>query len=239
MHARNHRTKQRTRETVQRDVELTCTRTDDIDGNLVQIIALVAIVCVVFLMCTTLFPGFVRQGAGQIATLVAQGVTRYAVVIDAGSSGSRVHLFEFLIKGGHVRLIQSHFEEVRPGLSSFTANPGLVRESLRPLLNNVVSIIPQPLRSLTSLQLGATAGLRSLHSEDAERLLLEARAVCAEFPFSFSDPVDSGDQKNSKGGVGDITPSDIRIISGGDEGRFSWIAVNFFARDLEQSRKGA
>ena len=44
---------------------------------------------------------------------------RYAIVIDAGSTGSRVHIFKFNVgAGGALELQFDKFDQLRPGLSS-------------------------------------------------------------------------------------------------------------------------
>ena len=56
---------------------------------------------------------------------VPQDGVRYAVVFDAGSTGSRVHIFKFEQSGGvkGLKLISDTFEQLKPGLSSFPDDP--------------------------------------------------------------------------------------------------------------------
>ena len=43
----------------------------------------------------------------------------YAIVFDAGSTGSRIHVYKFTRKNGHLELLFELFEQIKPGLSSF------------------------------------------------------------------------------------------------------------------------
>lgn len=75
---------------------------------------------------------------------------KYAVVIDAGSTGSRVHIFKFLVVGGALELQFDKFEQLKPGLSSFADNPPAAAESLKPLLDLALQTVPQPLHKCVS-----------------------------------------------------------------------------------------
>ena len=45
--------------------------------------------------------------------------SEYVVIIDAGPTGSRVHVFEF--QGSE--LVDEYFDQLKPGLSSYASNP--------------------------------------------------------------------------------------------------------------------
>jgi hypothetical protein len=62
---------------------------------------------------------------------------RYAVVLDAGSTGSRVHSYRFKSSGvGALNLVDDTFEQLKPGLSSFAEVPSHPRINLATLYNN-------------------------------------------------------------------------------------------------------
>eukprot|EP00898_Chlorokybus_atmophyticus_P007057 jgi/Chlat1/7352/Chrsp59S06958 len=141
---------------------------------------------------------------------IAEGevIDRYGVIFDAGSTGSRVHVFRFdssmSLKeiGGALEL----FEQVKPGLSSF--EPKEAADSLRPLLDKAVEAVPEDQRAATKIALRATAGLRLLPGDKAEDILKEVRNLFKEYPFDFSD-------------------DSVSILDGADEGAFAWVTVNF------------
>jgi Golgi nucleoside diphosphatase len=64
------------------------------------------------------------------------GAMRYAVVLDAGSTGSRVHSYRFKSSGvGALNLVDDTFEQLKPGLSSFAEVPSHPRINLATLYN--------------------------------------------------------------------------------------------------------
>ena len=95
------------------------------------------------------------EGAGR-----ADKTERWAVVIDAGSTGSRVHIFKFLtVASGNLELQFDKFEQLKPGLSSFADDPAGAAKSLKPLIDLAISTVPSSLQSSTPIMVGATAGL--------------------------------------------------------------------------------
>ena len=108
------------------------------------------------------------------------GLRRYAVVIDAGSTGSRVHAFEFGVDGAkqELQLLNDHFKQLKPGLSSFAADPKAGAASLKPLLEAALEAVPPLQAAVTPIEVRATAGLRLLPGAQADQLL--AGALCCQ-----------------------------------------------------------
>lgn len=134
----------------------------------------------------------------------------YAVVIDAGSTGSRVLAFTFheSVIDKNLKLDDELFVQVKPGLSSFVDNPKKGAESLQELLDRAKSVIPAAEWSKAPLAMKATAGLRLLPEKKASELLREVEELFSKSPFLTN--------KNS-----------VSIMDGVDEGLFSWFTVNF------------
>lgn len=139
-------------------------------------------------------------------------LVRYAVTIDAGSSGSRVHVHHFFHSSEHPAIPRfnpnSLTEKLTPGLSSFEDTPTKAGESIRGLLDFAMRHIPEPKWRGTPVYLKATAGLRSIDEGAAQAILDSCRAVIREFPFLFR-------------------PDNALIISGRDEGVYGWVAANY------------
>ncbi|CAG0896263.1 unnamed protein product [Darwinula stevensoni] len=142
----------------------------------------------------------------------------HAVIMDAGSTGSRVLAFTFhrSLMDGTLKIDDELFGEVKPGLSSYADAPAKGAESLQQLLEMANSVIPEPERHKTPLVLKATAGLRLLPSEKAENLLNEVRDLFYKSGYQVS--------KNS-----------VSIMDGMDEGIYSWFTINFLRSLLDES----
>ena len=63
-------------------------------------------------------PGAARPSGGN----VADPNIFYTIVFDAGSSGSRIHVYQFTRKSGKLEMLYELFEQVKPGLSSYAAD---------------------------------------------------------------------------------------------------------------------
>ncbi|XP_022906356.2 ectonucleoside triphosphate diphosphohydrolase 5 isoform X1 [Onthophagus taurus] len=134
----------------------------------------------------------------------------HAVVIDAGSTGSRVLAFTFhkAYLDDHLILDKELFEFTKPGLSFFADKPEEGAASIASLIEKAKKEIPQQYWSSTPLILKATAGLRLLPEDKADGLLNAVRKLFKETPFITND-------------------ESVAIMDGVDEGIFSWFTVNF------------
>ncbi|KAG9481653.1 hypothetical protein GDO78_010739, partial [Eleutherodactylus coqui] len=111
--------------------------------------------------------------------------TIYGIVFDAGSTGTRIHIYTFHqgAAGSPLELDGEIFESVKPGLSAFAEQPEKGAESVRSLLRLAQDYIPPTQWKKTPLILKATAGLRLLPEHQAEALLVEVRKVFSSSPF--------------------------------------------------------
>jgi len=141
----------------------------------------------------------------------------YAVMFDAGSTGSRILVFTFhqVYSDGSFKLKKELFKEIKPGLSSYADNPTKGAESLVPLLELAKAEIPKEDWNRTPIVLKATAGLRLLPEVKAEAILSEVRKVFSKSPFL-------------------VTDDSVSIMDGTDEGLFCWFTVNFLLDTLTE-----
>ena len=171
-----------------------------IDGKGSRSVALLAAALVVtVLVCFGMF----ARGGGN-------GEPRHVVVFDAGSTGNRVHVFEFDTTGDGPRLKQEVFHAAKPGLKERAEDPRAAAALLDPLVATAMRSVPARARKRTPLTLRATAGLRLL----------------PEGPAAADAIMDAVRSKLSRTGF-DVKSRDVSILSGGDEGLYGWVAVNY------------
>ena len=144
-------------------------------------------------------------------------LVQYAIMIDAGSTGSRIHVYKFNNCGPTPELENEDFKmtQKRPegsGLSSYKADAEGAAKSLDPLMEVAMSSVPDEYKSCTPVAVKATAGLRLLGEELSLKILNAVRTrLETQYPF----PVVS----KENGGV--------EIMKGEDEGVFAWITTNY------------
>ena len=170
----------------------------------------------------------------DLDTLVVQV---YAVVLDAGSTGSRVLGFTFYHSPATRNLVLEDelWHEIKPGLSrwvlcsnvegglgcylhncSFATEPEAAADTVSQLLEMAQARVPASRRGATPVTLKATAGLRLLPAEQSAALL---EAVTARLEASgFANR-----------GVG--------IASELEEGVFGWVTVNYLLEQLHNPQK--
>ena len=138
-------------------------------------------------------------------------------MIDAGSTGSRIHVYRFNNCGPTPELEDETFEmtakkEGGSGLSSFKEDAEGAAKSLDVLMDVAVKTVPKDSRSCSPIAVKATAGLRMLGDEMSTKILDAVRTrLETVYPF----PVVS----KENGGV--------EIMDGSDEGVYAWITTNY------------
>uniref|UniRef100_A0A8C7L7M2 nucleoside diphosphate phosphatase n=1 Tax=Oncorhynchus kisutch TaxID=8019 RepID=A0A8C7L7M2_ONCKI len=151
---------------------------------------------------------------------VVSGRFHYGVMFDAGSTGTRIHVFKFQLEDNEApKLAHETFRAIKPGLSAYADDPEKCKEGILELLAVAQGSIPSSVWSSTPLVLKATAGLRLLPGEKATHLLDRVREVFGESPFlSRGDSVsimDGTDEGMSGGLHGSDTPTVGMLDLGG------------------------
>jgi guanosine-diphosphatase len=160
-----------------------------------------------------------EPASGCSATQDGKPATQYAVMIDAGSSGSRVHVYRFILCNDPV-LEHEDFHMLEPGLSHFENDPQGAAESLHKLMEVAVEAVPTEYQACTPIALKATAGLRLLGEQKRDAILSAVRKYIEGYPFPLSG--DNG----------------VEIMDGKDEGVYAWITVNYLLGKLKKSQRG-
>ncbi|CAI5655094.1 unnamed protein product [Oreochromis niloticus] len=142
---------------------------------------------------------------------------QYGIMFDAGSTGTRIHVFKFQIEDkGAPKLAQETFRAIKPGLSAYADDPQQCTAGIVELLEIAKSSVPPSYWTSTPVVLKATAGLRLLPGEKADQLLDRVRALFLDSPFLSTD-------------------DSVSIMDGTDEGISAWITVNFLTGGLHSA----
>lgn len=164
-----------------------------------------------------------------------QDDTTHGMVVDAGSSGSRLHLYEWeprvlrsakdveaAVSGRKLSFPGTETrwtERLSPGISTFYTIESqeelenTIAEYLEPLISFAKSILHEKSEDFSKFRiyLRATAGMRMLEAEDRARIMGAVRKLFANetyCPFYFED-------------------EQARTLSGEEEAIFDWLGVNF------------
>ncbi|XP_050654745.1 nucleoside diphosphate phosphatase ENTPD5 isoform X1 [Macaca thibetana thibetana] len=146
--------------------------------------------------------------------------TLYGIMFDAGSTGTRIHVYTFVQKmPGQLPILEGEvFDSVKPGLSAFVDQPKQGAETVQGLLEVAKDSIPRSHWKKTPVVLKATAGLRLLPEHKAKALLFEVKEIFRKSPF--------------------LVPKDsVSIMDGSDEGILAWVTVNFLTGQLHDHRQ--
>jgi Golgi nucleoside diphosphatase len=171
--------------------------------------------------------------------------TVHGLMIDAGSTGSRMHVYEWepriLENEEDIQLAVSGeklsfpgtetrwTERLRPGLASFGKLPDgelepAVADYLKPLLDFAKTVLhaKEDYFGEFPIFLRATAGMRILNPTDRGRVIHAVRELFSNntyCPFAFVD-------------------EQARVLSGEEEAIFDWAGVNFLMSDLVEESQG-
>uniref|UniRef100_A0A7N8YM18 nucleoside diphosphate phosphatase n=1 Tax=Mastacembelus armatus TaxID=205130 RepID=A0A7N8YM18_9TELE len=113
----------------------------------------------------------------------------YAVMFDAGSTGTRIHIYTFIQseKGNLPVLDNEMFHSIKPGLSAYADTPEMAGHTVKMMLKVAKKTVPRLEWKRTPVVLRATAGLRLLAAEKAQALLDQVQHVFDESPFFVPD----------------------------------------------------
>jgi len=152
--------------------------------------------------------------------LYGQGGRQYAVVIDAGSTGTRVLGFSFhrSVIDNSLRLDEELWKQVKPGLSWYHEQPDNCSQGLSELLDSAKNHVPKEYWEKTPITLKATAGLRLLPKVQGDAILAVVRKVLENSGFLPEENL-------------------IEIMNPMEEGLYGWFTVNFLLSQFDNIEK--
>ncbi|CAD5122315.1 DgyrCDS10753 [Dimorphilus gyrociliatus] len=142
----------------------------------------------------------------------------YTVVFDAGSSGTRVYIYKIKQRINllpEIKLVINHKET--PGIDD--KNIEDVESYLESFTRIIKDNVPDNFKKFTKIHFLATAGMRLSKKTEAHRKLDRVRKVLRNLkPFPYDK-------------------SNVRIMSGEEEGAYTWVATNYLTKQLENANK--
>ncbi|KAG6894548.1 hypothetical protein C0992_005673 [Termitomyces sp. T32_za158] len=141
----------------------------------------------------------------------------YTLLLDAGSTGSRIHIYKFHNCHASPTLEYEVFSQTQPGLSAFAADPARGAQSLDVLMDEATRVVPPALRPCTPVIVRATAGLRLLHGTRAEELLRAVEERLRRWEFA-------------------VLHGAVSVLDGRDEGVYAWVTANYLFGALERAQ---
>ncbi|XP_059625326.1 probable apyrase 7 [Cornus florida] len=180
------------------------------------------------LLCLLLLFAFIVYMIQFIFPNWSQGASKFYVVLDCGSTGTRVYVYEASVndkKDGSLPISLSSLPgpqrkhslqrgraynrmETEPGFDKLVHNKTGLRGVIKPLIKWAEKQIPEDAHKTTVLFLYATAGVRRLPISDSEWLLNNAWSILKNSPFLCQRQW-------------------VKILSGMEEAYYGWIALNY------------
>lgn len=143
-------------------------------------------------------------------------------MIDAGSTGSRIHVYKFNNCGPTPELESEVFKETEPkkggaGLSAYKDDIEGAAKSLDVLMKAAMDNVPDKLKGCTPVAVKATAGLRKLGDELSNKILEAVRhRLETQYPFPVVSKEENG----------------VVVMDGADEGVYAWITTNYLLNKI-------
>lgn len=153
-------------------------------------------------------------------------VVQYALMVDAGSTGSRIHVYKFNNCGPVPELEKEEFmmtEKSVGGLSKYKDDAVGAAKTLDPLMDVAMRHVPDALKACTPIAVKATAGLRLIGPEKSQAILDEVRRhLETDYPFPVVSAAHDG----------------VAVMDGALEGVYAWVTANYLLGKIGGPDKG-
>lgn len=149
-------------------------------------------------------------------------LVQYVLMIDAGSTGSRIHVYKFNNCGAIPELENEEFKMIAGGLSDYGKKEDWqgAADSLNVLMDVALATVPKHLQGCSPLAVKATAGLRLLGAEKSEKVLSTVKAhLETKYPFPL------------------VQKDGVIMMDGKDEGVYAWITTNYLLGNIGSAEK--
>lgn len=198
--------------------------------TLVVLMAVIIIALLTLLISCLLSINFIHSEV-EFKASASLDQLHYGIVIDCGSSGSRIYVYYWPPHSGNPHDLlnvqqlmdpegKPVVKKVSPGLSEFASKPADASEHIKQLLLFAKDYIPKEKHKETPLYILATAGMRMIPKEAQDKILKDLQMdITKEFEFAVAE-------------------NHFEVISGKLEGVYAWIAVNYALNRFSHLDKG-
>ncbi|KAJ8317498.1 hypothetical protein KUTeg_005402 [Tegillarca granosa] len=142
----------------------------------------------------------------------------YGVIVDGGSMHTAVYVYKWDAEKYNMPS-QIASKRLDRGISSFNGDLQGLKSFLEELLGFSAKIIPGDKQTVSPVYIGATGGMRNLRAKNrtaSEEILTVIRETTQKYQFHFFNET-----------------KQVRILSGVEEGLYSWATSNYLARELK------
>lgn len=149
-------------------------------------------------------------------SLPALAESHYSIFVDAGSSGSRLHIYQTEDSQSMPIINDVFSDSIRPGLSSFQNSPQQAGQSLQKLLTEADQWLQTngvADRSEVVINVMATAGMRALNDSEQTAIYQNLTAFI---------------KNNYNFHIGDI-----KTIDGQTEALYGWLDINYLKQNFQ------
>lgn len=157
-------------------------------------------------------------------TITMASEDKYGIVIDSGSSGSRIQIYkwedpsqakasasnEVLFSPPKITQQEGWSKKISPGISSYSDKTSQIwKGHYKELIEFAQTIVPYQKRLETPVYILATAGMRLLSQQKQDKIVKETCRVLQKTEFYVPDC------------------SHVQVIDGETEGVYGWLALNY------------
>ncbi len=148
-----------------------------------------------------------------------RGQITYRVLIDSGSTGSRVYIYSYEGSAPLSTLQEVAHMRVRPALATYYNKFTELKDQIQQLITFATEHVPSDLRAQSHIALKATAGLRVIEEEKQEWIIDSVKRILSSSGFYF-DPVETA------------------VLTGEEEALFGLLATNLAYGNFSDAQGG-
>lgn len=152
-----------------------------------------------------------------VATNVFAAESQYEIIIDAGSTNSRLHLFSYQLDSSVPEITDQLYKKNSLPLSSFKDHPNDAGASLKPILDDAVHYVKDHnINQALSINVYGTAGMRLLDLSTQQAIYANVKDyINSHYANTF-------------------TIRTVKTITGTEEALFDWLDVNYVAKHFQE-----